>query len=442
MLKVSFKWNDKRQAFLGRYKMPDGSWKTHWLPKSITRTQEVEAQKKLLDLYNEAVNGIPVSTDKKQKTTIKLLSNRWLKLRYDSARTKLNTYLGLQSSLNVWILDNEQYPHYSIQDLDIEAGELTPQVLTAWIDSLDCARASKLTHIYNLKAFFRDCLAQENWLGSHVRNPMDKQVVIDIIKDLKETMNANREVVTLSAKQVNHLFNATSVPDYRKMRYLMAITCGFRDSELQALHWDDIDYNNNVIFIQRQLSKIGTFPAQYVDKLTDKRVSKADMWNLECAVLSNPKRNSKRKVPLHPLAMQALQWWHNVGFRQFTGTAPIHNGPVFALGLHKKLGNPGDYFMPESAALLRKDLQDCDEPLVDGIVFHTCRRTYATLLEETGLEREKTSALLGHGGATVASKHYIETNMPLMYAAVGRMALPATVQMEFIAFMHEPCQKV
>lgn len=429
-------------AWQGKVKAKDGKgWITKWLPQNITRNQTVEAERWLLGWYGDYLktgDNTPAVSVAPTSTTIALLSDRWLNLRYNHTRTAANTYRGLRQCMTTWILDNKDFPHVRIQHLNIHT-DFTVELIRKWINSINAGNPTKLSVMMCLRTFFRDCIA-EGWITPAISNPMMQSAILDMFKDHKETIEENKVINVLEPAQIEFLLSSHQVPDYRKLRYLLALCTGCRDHEIQALTWKDIDFKNNIMHIQRQLDKIGCLPSLYVSDLVREGKSKNDIYNMPNAVVSNPKRNSKRDIPMHHLLAQSLTWWKEKGYRQFTTLDPVEDGPVFARGVKgKPPGKMGDYFLPESALLLRQDVQrmgttiDASNAASERLVFHTLRHTFSSMLDSVGLERQKISELLGHGKRTVLQKSYLVKHLPAYQAAIDAMPLPATIHFASVA---------
>lgn len=430
----SLSFNEAKKTWIARVKDKDNSsWKTKWLPKSFLRTQALDAERYLITWYAAYLNGSE-KIEKPAPLTIALLAERWLELRYNDTSTKPNTYHGLAQSMRNWILTNDRFIHTKIDHLDLPT-EMTVEVLRNWISSLGCSRSSKLAHIMALRSFIRDSLA-EGWLPENMINPLDKPALQRIQRQISKARRETHTVNTLSAEQARGLLSARHVPDFRKLRYLTALCTGLRDHEVQGLIWSDLDFSGMVVHVQRQLDKIGCLPAMTYEDLVEQGQSKADIKALPNAIVANPKRNSKRAVPMHPQLAAALTWWHDVGYKKHVLKSPLPHMPVFGASSHhakrtypgKAAGSLGDFCHPDSAMCIKADLARLPHSASDMPTsnFHALRHTFASWLEASGASREHIGDLLGHG-ASMTSAHYIQKKIETYAKLLNQLTIPPIV---------------
>lgn len=181
----------------------------------------------------------------------------------------------------------------------------------------------------------------------------------------------------------------------------MAFTTGERDGELAGLQLID-------------LFLTATIPHLRVERAVALRRPRGR------ATLSDPKtEENKRTVPLAPAAAAALKLWLDEGWEQFVERRPQRNDFVFPR-------SDGESWRPRSADLLRGDLARISAATqVEGypLTFHATRRTFSTARRDAGVSLEIRQRLLGHGGGSVAERHYTEAELRLASAAVGRIPL-------------------
>lgn len=431
----TFTWNEKNSVFIAKVRKPDGSgWHNKWLPKTFAQHQTLEAEQWLISWVLEWSKSYgkvatPNHAIGEQVKTLLFFGEKWLALRYNDNRgTKINTYKGFTLSLRNWILDNAKFSHMSIQGIDLEDG-FTVQVCREWINSLQGSRSSKIQHINTLRSFFNDCIAEE-WLDSEMVNPFDKPAVKKLLRELSAS-NANRVVGHVSEKAVRALLGKQhpKVEDYRRMRYLIACH-GLRDHELQGLIWEDIKLDAPIPFLNvaRQLDKPGGLPFVRYEDLAEKGLSKAEILAHSGALVSLPKYQSVRMIPLHPLAIAALRYWKEKGWKLHTGRKPNDNEPVFARSSTSLKVNQvaGSFCFSEAPELLRADLKRLGEDETSEgapIVFHSLRHSFASFLEAAGVEESKIGVLMGHKSQTVTRKSYITNNLASFKDVVALLPL-------------------
>jgi len=414
-MKYSIHYNTKQRVWIGKIKK-ENEWQTKWLPKSFKIQDEIPATQWLLNFLQEK------PTELKPKKTLAVYAPRWLELRKNDNGTKTNTYRGLLTNINNWILDGKK--HYRIADLDLET-DFTVPVVRSWISTIDRGPTSILGVIGTLRAFFNDLIA-EGWLNEEMSNPLDKPAVKRIEQALRQEnrriKRANGGVQSLSLEECELLLSGRAskrIKDRRRVVYLLALSTGMRDHEICGLVWSDINFDLRTIEVNRQLDKIGCLPIlSYHDLI--RQIGKEEIQRLPNAVCSLPKRDSIRVLPMTELLFQALRWWKEAGWRIEVGRQPKEEDPVFArskVSLAK--GKAGDFCFSESAELLRKDLEAVG--VRSSHTFHGLRRTFASLLDSTAVEESRISQLLGHNAGSVARKHYLSFNLELLKDAVTRL---------------------
>jgi integrase len=185
-----------------------------------------------------------------------------------------------------------------------------------------------------------------------------------------------------------------------------------RDAEIQALTWGDV---HGAIKVERQLEKIGVAPPIEYETEMKGRKDRDGILKTPRAVVSPPKKKSKRLIPMHPLLQAVLAWWKAKGWPAYVGRSPTDSDPVFP-------SPAGAYCFPDSSVGVRADLERLGQDSAE-LTFHALRRTGSTLLEEAGVSRDFVGILLGHGAKSTAGKHYLAQGEALR-EAVARMALP------------------
>jgi integrase len=218
-----------------------------------------------------------------------------------------------------------------------------------------------------------------------------------------DTVAGKNTIIHLKKEEVAALITCTSpkIAAVRKVRNVVAIATGCRFGELQALTWRDLDLKARVptARVFRQLSVPGTNAT---------------------ACFKDPKRKSHRILPVHPLAVRALRWWRDAGWKQHVGGDPKADDPVFP-------NTDGEFTFGHGARSFREDLVAAGLPDVfDGqhrFTFHACRRTFMSLLEAEGVPRETIGALAGHSSKSVTDRHYIAKNIDRFADAVDKLPL-------------------
>ncbi len=419
-------WNKNKACFVANVRKPnDSGWLKKWLPKGMfSEGESLLAESWLISWLADSSRSNPQVVNKK---TLAVFLPRWLDLRRKDLGTGYKTLLTYQRSAQ-WILDNPKFPHFSIQDLDMTSELCQVNILRSWIQSLPGAMASRIQTIAALSVFFNDAVA-EGWLDEDFVNPMKKRAVISMVKELKEMRRKTAEVKTLPWNQMialtnKELFEGTKRPSglprkrpwliqlqlVRRTRYLLAVTSGLRDSELQGLVWSDLHLDAPIPFVQvsRQLVHHGKKPWKVYERELAKGVDKLSILTGEFAVVATLKTaSSAAKVPLHPVTVSALKALHN------STSCHESDDPVFSY--------EGRFYQTR-AEVLRDDMRRLGFE-TSGITFHAIRRTFASKLAQLGVDDGKIERLLRHSKQTVARVHYIQDELEPLYQAVCLLPL-------------------
>ena len=167
---------------------------------------------------------------------------------------------------------------------------------------------------------------------------------------------------------------------------LLCLFTGLRVGELCGLKWEDIDFNNAVLYVKR----------------TVQRVSKKGKSQI---IIGTPKsKTSVRTVPI----------------------------PAFVLDILKKYKNCGDFYIitgkskPTEPRTMQNRfksiLKSCG---IRNVNFHLLRHTYATVCIEKGFDPKTLSELLGHADAAITLNRYCHPSMHIKKDYVSRLSLTA-----------------
>jgi len=435
----SLKYNDREKTWIARVKRLDGTWKTKWLPKQFGPAQEVEAELYLIQWYAEFLKqsgdhaGIKIESSGK---TIANMADRWLKYREDdNTGTKINTYNGFKRSMRNWLLDNPKFPHERIEHLDVET-EFSVDVTRRWILSLGGSYSSRIQHVNTLKSFFNDCIGNE-WINGEMMSPLDKKPIKKLLKRMQEVMRRERPITVFSADHIQTIVGKEhrKVKDMRRVRYLTVVGTGMRKEELQGAIWSDFNLDTPIPYVKvdRQLFKIGHAPFERWEDLVEKGFTKRQAMAIPAALVTDPKKNSNRIIPLHPLVVVALKWWKQKGWALEVGRKPEPGDPVFprndvSLRDSQKAGN--FTMINDASETLRLDLKRLKLPQESNgkpLTFQSFRHTFATLLDEAGVPQERRDHLLGHKARTVAASNYVAKNLAAYAEEIAKLPLGESV---------------
>ena len=193
------------------------------------------------------------------------------------------------------------------------------------------------------------------------------------VKNLEYKINKSKDKIALSVNEANRLIQAFK---NQKGKYyvmtILALKTGLRIGEIMGLTWDRIDFNSNMIKIDRQWNKIST--GNGFTKLKSK--------------------NSYRYVPFNSFVRNELIEYRN----------------SYPIGIDNRLFNINS---TKNAATKLAKLYN---KLGFNISVHELRHTYATNLIANGIDFKTAAALLGHD-VEQTMKTYSHVTVDMMEAA-------------------------
>lgn len=167
---------------------------------------------------------------------------------------------------------------------------------------------------------------------------------------------------------------------------LLCLFTGLRVGELCGLKWEDIDFDNAVLFVKR----------------TVQRVSKNGKSQV---IIGTPKsKTSIRTVPI----------------------------PAFILDILKNYRSCGDFYIitGKNKSTEPRTMQNRFKAIlklcgIRNVNFHLLRHTYATVCIEKGFDPKTLSELLGHADAAITLNRYCHPSMQIKKDYVSRLSLTA-----------------
>ncbi len=397
-------------------------WKETRIPREHRTERQAERYAMAwIEEYRKTVGAKPVLQEAEHAApTIRSLAGGWLEL--CDKNPKLSPAMRKQhaGSMRVHVL---AYPEIA----DVAVTSLGPAALRAWLRKVrddgkvqiewkkgedgkrtrGYKRGGKLAPfscrnvVNSMTAFFSDMLAEEKI--NLPANPMKHEAVRREVPEAV-TLAGKHIIVHLSRGAAERLIVSSFVPEWRRVRYVLAFTSGMAEGELSGLTLDDVvlDADIPTVKITKALALEG--PEGWVTvgpTKTDNRV---------------------RTLPLHPLAVRTLRAWKATGWAKWVGRKPQPTDVLFP-------NEEGKGWRPDMAGMIRADLRKAGLPdTYQGhkLTAHATRRSFSTWLSEAGVEEATRDRLMGHAPATVAERHYTSSIMTKLRDAVESIKLDLT----------------
>ena len=200
--------------------------------------------------------------------------------------------------------------------------------------------------------------------------------------EIRPPKKEKKQTVILSHKQKETLENYISlhVNDIT-IGILLSLYLGLRIGEVCALTWEDIDFDNHLVHINKTVIRVCNLDPSSVKKTQ--------------LLLTNAKtKNSMRFIPLGTNLLHLLKNYkinHHRHNSQFILTASEH------------FMDPRNYYNQ-----FKKILRFCH---LEQFNYHALRHTFATECIERGLDPKSLSEMLGHADVRITLDLYVHPNL-------------------------------
>ena len=234
-------------------------------------------------------------------------------------------------------------------------------------------------------------------LDGAVRREMLSRNVCDLVSPPRKI---HKEIKPLNPAQIRKLLDAAK-GHHNEALFVLALATGMRRGELLGLKWQDIDFNQGVLQVQRTLSRVPTNMAKeigqsYIESETKTSRSRRGIV-LASFALDALKQHKSNQLDL--MANAGLLWQHNdYVFCSATGTylSPGHNALVQLKILLEKAGLP-------------------------DIRFHDLRHSAATMLLMMGVHPKVVQEMLGHSEISMTMDTYSHVLPTMQRDAIDKL---------------------
>lgn len=354
-----------------RFRASTGSYENR---KYISETVQASSMREAKKLYAKFIARIESgNTYSASKTTLNEFSQKWLET-YVKPNLSPTTYQSYTEKLNMHIL-----PYLGHKRLD----KITPFD----IDSLYNLLANKLTNRKdengNYKTLSPASIHRVHEIISSMFSSAYKWDLVPYNPCTKVTKpKYKRTKMTCydeetSKKLINKLLE--TAPLKYKCFVILAMLGGFRRGEIVGLHWDDIDFKNKKITINRSVYYLGR-------KGVNEKSTKTD--------------SSNRTIAISGICFDLLKQWR------------AEQGKM-RLALGNKWQGAENIFTTDNGRIMNPATgpkwfsEFLKKHGFPHIRFHDLRHTFATLLISYNVDVKTVSHKLGHASATTTMNFYV-----------------------------------
>ena len=198
------------------------------------------------------------------------------------------------------------------------------------------------------------------------------ELEISYIPEEQESKNK-----TFTDEEQNMIIEAVvSDLSFKSFGILLSLNTGIRIGELCALHWNDIDYTQNIVIIQNTLQRVYNKNTQPKSKI----------------IIGKPKTlKSARSIPLSEKLQNVIV------------QLPAINYDGYILTNNSSFMEPRTFRRFYAGFLLKNNIQYLN--------FHCLRHSFATRLIQNGADYKCVSELLGHTSINTTINMYVHPNL-------------------------------
>lgn len=289
-------------------------------------------------------------------------SEKWLKT-YKEKNIKSSTYKFKYTSF----LETHLKPYFK----QVKIANISQIDIQNFINAKsEFSKDTQKRYVYILKAIFESAVDNDIIYKNPVKNIV-----------LKSGVSKN-EKLTYTQAEVDKIIEFAKSHKYGAA-IIVFLKTGVRRGELLALQWKDIDFENNIINIQRAVADI---PVNGILKPVIEENS-------------NETKNHDRQIPFNDMVREVL--------------LKIEKTNEFVFPNQKgEINSPNNYSRRQYAFFM-KELQK-EYPEIKKLSPHELRHTCGTLLYESGVDLRIIQKIMGHADLKTTSEIYIHDNIDYM----------------------------
>lgn len=281
-------------------------------------------------------------------------SNKWLNI-FQINILKSKTFWLYQDMINIHL--NPYFGSYDLNDINNEIVYLYISKKKEYLSNVTIN-----LHITLLKTIMNAAVTNEIITANKIYK----------VKKLK--VNAKEvKAFSLSDQQKIERYCLNSNKEYYKIGILLCLYSGLRIGELIALTWEDVDFKNNLISVNKTIT----------------RIRKDNKW---IDLIISPKTiKSNRIIPLGKEIMELLKEVKRKKISKYVVSS-------------KK----GDRVLIRTYQYYFSKIQN-DLNIKEVLNFHALRHTFATRAIESGMDIKTLSEILGHSNTSITINRYVHS---------------------------------
>lgn len=199
-----------------------------------------------------------------------------------------------------------------------------------------------------------------------------------------------KKIEILSPIEQNIILSLGDSWNLREFGFYLCLQTGLRIGEICALQWSDIDFENQLLKVNKTILRIGDVSG--AGKKTK-------------IIFDTPKtQNSVRWIPLPDILLRKLECRKKYAVSE----------EAFILTGTNDYIEPRLYAYSYKRFLIKHQIKDCG--------FHALRHTFATRCMEEGFDAKSLSELLGHSNVKITLERYVHPSMDLKRVHMKRLS--------------------
>ncbi len=348
----------------------DNNGKRQYTTETVYATSRRGAEKKMAELISRVEGGCTYSAS---KTTLNEFSKKWLET-YVKPNLSPTTYQSYKEKLDKHIL-----PYLGSKRLD----KIKPLDIDTLYNFLLTKKTNRRDESGNFKTLSPTSIHRVHEILSKIFNDANRWDLVPYNPCTKVIQPKYRRTKMscydeeTSKRLINTLLQ--KAPTKYKCFVILAILTGFRRGEIVGLHWDDIDFKNKTITVNRSVYYLS-------GQGTNEKDPKSE--------------TSNRTINVPSICFELLKQWRaeQGKMRLALGDKWYGAKNIFTTD-DGKIMNPSTGPKWFSEFLKRNNFRH--------IRFHDLRHTFATLLVGNKMNIKTVSSTLGHAQVSTTMNYYV-----------------------------------